>query len=113
MKYIEQTTTENKRFIDYLKGSLIFIFFNFIGQIPLSLYIISQSDFVGEFTSHQDLYSKLPSNLTLFLILLPFAVVLPFIYLVVTRPSALFCSPVLVPTKCPKDEFPRFTSYID
>lgn len=85
MKYLEQTTTENKRFIDYLKGSLIFIFFNFIGQIPLSLYIISQSDLVGEFTSHQDLFSKLPSNPTLFLILLPFAVVLPFIYLVVTR----------------------------
>ena len=85
MKYLEQTTTENKRFVDYLKGSLIFIFFNFIGQIPLSLYIISQSDLVGEFTSHQDLFSKLPSNPTLFLILLPFAVVLPFIYLVVTR----------------------------
>ena len=85
MKYLEQTTTENKRFIDYIKGSLIFIFFNFLGQIPLSLYIISQSDLVGEFTSHQDLFSKLPSNLALFLILLPFAVVLPFIYLVVTR----------------------------
>ncbi len=85
MKYLEQTTTENKRFIDYIKGSLIFIFFNFLGQIPLSLYIISQSDLVGEFTSHQDLFSKLPSNLILFLILLPFAVVLPFIYLVVTR----------------------------
>ena len=85
MKYLEQTTTENKRFIDYIKGSLIFIFFNFFGQIPLSLYIISQSDLVGEFTSHQDLFSKLPSNLALFLILLPFAVVLPFIYLVVTR----------------------------
>lgn len=85
MKYLEQTTTENKRFVDYLKGSLIFILFNFLGQIPLSLYIISQSDLVGEFTSHQDLFSKLPSNLTLFLILLPFAVVLPFIYLVVTR----------------------------
>ena len=85
MKYLEQTTTENKRFIDYIKGSLIFIFFNFFGQIPLSLYIISQSDLVGEFTSHQDLFSKLPSNLTLFLILLPFAIVLPFIYLVVTR----------------------------
>ena len=85
MKYLEQTTTENKHFIDYIKGSLIFIFFNFLGQIPLSLYIISQSDLVGEFTSHQDLFSKLPSNLTLFLILLPFAVVLPFIYLVVTR----------------------------
>ena len=85
MKYLEQTTTENKRFVDYLKGSLIFIFFNFIGQIPLSLYIIFQSDLVGEFTSHQDMFSKLPSNPTLFLILLPFAVVLPFIYLVVTR----------------------------
>jgi membrane protease YdiL (CAAX protease family) len=85
MKYLEQTTTENKRFVDYLKGSLVFIFFNFIGQIPLSLYIISQSDLVGEFTSNQDLFSKLPSNPTLFLILLPFAVVLPFIYLVVTR----------------------------
>ena len=85
MKYLEQTTTENKRFVDYIKGSLIFVFFNFLGQIPLSLYIISRSDLVGEFTSHQDLFSKLPSNLTLFLILLPFAVVLPFIYLVVTR----------------------------
>ncbi len=85
MKYLEQTTTENKPFVDYLKGSLIFIFFNFVGQIPLSLYIISQSNLVGEFTSHQDLFSKLPSNPTLFLILLPFAVVLPFIYLVVTR----------------------------
>ena len=85
MKYLEQTTYENKRFVDYIKGSLIFIFFNFLGQIPLSLYIISQSDLVGEFNSHQDLFSKLPSNLTLFLILLPFAVVLPFIYLVVTR----------------------------
>ena len=85
MKYLEQTTTENKRFVDYIKGSLIFIFFNFLGQIPLSLYIISQSDLVGEFNSYQDLFSKLPSNLTLFLILLPFAIVLPFIYLVVTR----------------------------
>ena len=85
MKYLEQTTTENKRFVDYLKGSLIFIFFNFLGQIPLSLYIIYQSYIVGEITSHQDLFSKLPSNLTLFLILLPFAVVLPFIYMVLTR----------------------------
>tara|TARA_B100001059_G_scaffold31098_2_gene25229 strand:+ start:45145 stop:46056 length:912 start_codon:yes stop_codon:yes gene_type:complete len=85
MKYLEETTTEKKGFFDYLKGSLIFIFFNFVGQIPLSLYIISQSDLVGEFTSHQDLFSKLPSNSILFLILLPFVVVLPFIYMVVTR----------------------------
>ena len=56
MKYLEQTTTENKRFIDYIKGSLIFIFLNILGQIPQSLYIISQSDLVGEFTSHQDFF---------------------------------------------------------
>ena len=85
MRYLEQTKTENKRFIDYLKGSLIFVFFHIIGQIPLSLYIISQSDIVEGVHTQQDLFNNLPSNLTLFLVLLPFAVVLPFVYLVVTR----------------------------
>ena len=85
MRYLEQTKTENKRFVDYLKGSLIFVFFHIIGQIPLSLYIISQSDIVEGFHNQQDLFTNLPSNLTLFLVLLPFAVVLPFVYLVVTR----------------------------
>ena len=85
MRYLEQTKTENKRFVDYLKGSLIFVFFHIIGQIPLSLYIISQSDIVQGFHNQQDLFTNLPSNLTLFLVLLPFAVVLPFVYLVVTR----------------------------
>ena len=85
MRYLEQTNTENKRFVDYFKGSLIFVFFHIIGQIPLSLYIISQSDIVEGFHNQQDLFTNLPSNLTLFLVLLPFAVVLPFVYLVVTR----------------------------
>ena len=85
MRYLEQTKIENKRFIDYLKGSLIFVFFHIIGQIPLSLYIISQSDIVEGVHTQQDLFNNLPSNLTLFLVLLPFAVVLPFVYLVVTR----------------------------
>ena len=85
MRYLEQTKTENKRFVDYLKGSLIFVFFHIIGQIPLSLYIISQSDIVEGFHNQQDLFTNLPLNLTLFLVLLPFAVVLPFVYLVVTR----------------------------
>ena len=85
MRYLEQTKTENKGFIDYLKGSLIFVFFHIIGQIPLSLYIISQSDIVEGVHTQQDLFNNLPSNLTLFLVLLPFAVVLPFVYLVVTR----------------------------
>ena len=85
MRYLEQTKIENKRFIDYLKGSLIFVFFHIIGQIPLSLYIISQSDIVEGVHTQQDLFNNLPSNLTLFMVLLPFAVVLPFVYLVVTR----------------------------
>ena len=51
----------------------------------MSLYIISQSDIVEGVHNQQDLFNNLHSNLTLFLVLLPFAVVLPFVYLVVTR----------------------------
>ena len=47
--------------------------------------ITSQSDIVEGFHNQQDLFTNLPSNLTLFLVLLPFAVVLPFVYLIVTR----------------------------
>lgn len=85
MKYLEQTISENKRFVDYIKGSLIFIFFHIIGQIPLSLYIISQSHLIEDYTNQQNLLSDLPPNITLFLVLLPFAAVIPFVYLVVTR----------------------------
>ena len=83
--FLEGIDSKINPFIKYVKGSLIFIFFHIIGQIPLSLYIISQSDIVEGVHSQQDLFNNLPSNLTLFLVLLPFAVVLPFVYLVVTR----------------------------
>ena len=39
MKFLEQVATEEKSFIDYLKGSVIFIFFSFYWtdpHIPLS-----------------------------------------------------------------------------
>ena len=83
--FLEGIDSKINPFIKYVKGSLIFIFFHIIGQIPLSLYIISQSDIVEGVQNQQDLFNNLPSNLTLFLVLLPFAVVLPFVYLVVTR----------------------------
>ena len=83
--FLEGIDSKINPFIKYVKGSLIFVFFHIIGQIPLSLYIISQSDIVEGVHNQQDLFSNLPSNLTLFLVLLPFAVVLPFVYLVVTR----------------------------
>ena len=83
--FLEGIDSKTNPFIKYVKGSLIFVFFHIIGQIPLSLYIISQSDIVEGVQNQQDLFNNLPSNLTLFLVLLPFAVVLPFVYLVVTR----------------------------
>ena len=83
--FLEGIDSKINPFIKYVKGSLIFVFFHIIGQIPLSLYIISQSDIVEGVQNQQDLFNNLPSNLTLFLVLLPFAVVLPFVYLVVTR----------------------------
>ena len=83
--FLEGIDSKINPFIKYVKGSLIFVFFHIIGQIPLSLYIISQSDIVDEVQNQQDLFNNLPLNLTLFLVLLPFAVVLPFVYLVVTR----------------------------
>ena len=83
--FLEGIDSKINPFIKYVKGSLIFVFFHIIGQIPLSLYIISQSDIVGGVQNQQDLFNNLPLNLTLFLVLLPFAVVLPFVYLVVTR----------------------------
>ena len=83
--FLEGIDSNINPFIKYVKGSLIFVFFHVIGQIPLSLYIISQSDIVEGVQNQQDLFNNLPSNLTLFLVLLPFAVVLPFVYLVVTR----------------------------
>ena len=83
--FLEGIDSKINPFIKYVKGSLIFVFFHIVGQIPLSLYIISQSDIVDGVQNQLDLFNNLPLNLTLFLVLLPFAVVLPFVYLVVTR----------------------------
>jgi len=85
MKFLEQINIDNNPFVSYLKGTLIFIFFHFLGQIPLTIYLISQSHLIGDYTNQNELLSILPSNTALFLLLLPFAITLPFIYIVVTR----------------------------
>ncbi len=85
MKYLEQIKTDNNRFVDYIKGTLIFIFFHIIGQIPLTLFVIYQSNLTANPINQNNLFSSLPPNITLFLVLLPFVVVVPFVYLVVTR----------------------------
>tara|TARA_B100001175_G_scaffold317721_1_gene335952 strand:+ start:2242 stop:3150 length:909 start_codon:yes stop_codon:yes gene_type:complete len=85
MKFLEQIKFENNRFVIYLKGLIIFIFSHILGQIPLSIYLISRSDIFDDYKNQHELLSALPHNMTLFLVLLPFAVSIPFVYLVVTR----------------------------
>jgi membrane protease YdiL (CAAX protease family) len=85
MKYLEQIKTDNNRFVDYIKGTLIFIFFYILGQIPLTLFVISKSNLTANPINQNDIFSGLPPNITLFLVLLPFVAVVPFVYLVVTR----------------------------
>ena len=97
MKYLEQVKTKNNSFIGYLKGSLIFVFSHFLGQIPLSLYLIYQSSNFEDYLDHNELLSSLPSNTILFLILLPFVVTVPFLKIVITKIhkqsfTSLFCS---------------------
>lgn len=85
MKFLEQVTVQNQSFITYLKGSLVFIFFHFIGQIPLSLYLIVNSDVMDGSADPSDILGSIPSNSGLFLLLLPFVFTLPFIYWVVRK----------------------------
>ena len=97
MKYLEQVKTKNNSFKGYIKGSLIFVFSHFLGQVPLSLYLIYQSPNFEDYSDHNELLSSLPSNTILFLILLPFAITLPFIKIVITKIhkqsfTSLFCS---------------------
>ena len=97
MKYLEQVKTKDNSFIGYLKGSLIFVFSHFLGQIPLSLYLIYQSSNFEDYLDHNELLSSLPSNTILFLILLPFVVTVPFLKIVITKIhkqsfTSLFCS---------------------
>ena len=44
--FLEGIDSKINPFIKYVKGSTNFCFFHVIGQIPLSLYIISKSDIV-------------------------------------------------------------------
>ena len=57
MRYLEQVKTENNSFISYLKGSLIFIFFHFLGQIPLYIYLISKSPNIEGYRDQNEITS--------------------------------------------------------
>ena len=56
----------------YLLGSFVVIIFNFIGQFPLTYYIIESNKFDLSSTDPLELLRKIESNLQLLLILIPF-----------------------------------------
>jgi membrane protease YdiL (CAAX protease family) len=83
--FLEIIDSKKNPFIKYVKGTLIVIFFHFIGQIPLSLYLIFNN--LNFENSENQIYvlSLIPPNLSLFLILIPFLITLPAIWFVVTK----------------------------
>ena len=56
----------------YLLGSFVVIIFNFIGQFPLTYYIIESNKFDLNSSDPFELLRKIESNLQLLLILIPF-----------------------------------------
>ncbi len=83
--FIEQINLEKKDFVKYIAGSVAVIFFNILGQIPLTLYVLSQGIDSKAFEDQYQLLGSFPSNTTLFLILIPFAVSLVGLWLVVEK----------------------------
>ena len=56
----------------YLLGSFVVIIFNFIGQFPLTYYLIESNKFDLSSSDPLELLRKIESNLQLLLILIPF-----------------------------------------
>lgn len=83
--FIEQGFNKENTFWKYLLGSVVVILASFIGQIPFGVAVILKSikDGKGFPTEESDLMKVLESNLTLFLILISFAVALAGLFFVV------------------------------
>ena len=72
--FLSQVNLSRKDFLKYLLGSFLVIIFNILGQIPLFVYLVSQNVLDQEFSDPNDIFSSIPSNTGLFLMLLPFAI---------------------------------------
>jgi len=83
--FIEQINLEKKDFVKYIAGSVAVIFFNILGQIPLTLYVLAKGNDAKAFEDQFQLLGSFPSNTTLFLILIPFAISLVGLWLVITK----------------------------
>tara|TARA_B100000287_G_scaffold188267_2_gene177989 strand:- start:1264 stop:2169 length:906 start_codon:yes stop_codon:yes gene_type:complete len=74
LKKVNYFINRNKKdpFWMYLLGSFVVIIFNFIGQFPLTYYIIESNKFDLSSSDPLELLRKIESNLQLLLILIPF-----------------------------------------
>ena len=83
--FLENTIAPKSKFWNYMLGSVIIIFGAFVGQIPLAIVAIGKSFSAGKGipTDEKQLMNLLDKNLSLFLILVSFAVALFTIYIVV------------------------------
>ena len=72
--FLSQVNLKPKDFLKYLLGSFLIIIINILGQIPLFVYLVTQNISDQELTDPTDIFSLIPSNTGLFLMLLPFAI---------------------------------------
>ncbi len=83
--FLENNLVPRSKFLAYLLGSVIIIFAAFIGQIPLAIVALGKSFSSGKGipTDEKTLMNLLDKNLSLFLILISFAVAFFAVFLVV------------------------------
>jgi membrane protease YdiL (CAAX protease family) len=84
--FVEQGVTLENKFWKYIVGSLLIILASTVGQIPLLIAIVVKVFSEGKTmpTSGEDLMKVVDSNLSLFLVLLSFAVAMVGFYFVIT-----------------------------
>lgn len=84
--FVEQGVTRENKFWKYIVGSLLIILASTVGQIPLLIAIVVKVFSEGKTmpTSGEDLMKVVDSNLSLFLVLLSFAVAMVGFYFVIT-----------------------------
>ena len=84
--FVEQGVNRENKFWKYIVGSLLIILASTVGQIPLLIAIVVKVFSEGKTmpTSGEDLMKVVDSNLSLFLVLLSFAVAMVGFYFVIT-----------------------------
>ncbi len=84
--FVEQGVNRENKFWKYIVGSLLIILASTVGQIPLLIAIVVKVFSEGKSmpTSGEDLMKVVDNNLSLFLVLLSFAVAMVGFYFVIT-----------------------------